>query len=179
MELVTTDLAEVKGVKLRVFRDARGLLVKTFQADSFAALGLADDFRESYFSVSAAGVLRGMHFQTPPADHAKLVALVRGRVLDVALCLRRQSPDYGRWAAIELTLDGSCQAIYLPSGYAHGFLSLEDDTILQYLTTTVHAPTADCGIRWDSFGFVWPVASPCLSARDASLPPLADFVSPF
>ncbi len=179
MELLATDLAEVKGLKLRVFRDARGLLVKTFQADNFAALGLAGDFKESYFSLSAAGVLRGMHFQVPPADHAKLVAVVRGRVLDVALCLRRQSPDYGRWTAIELSLDGPCQAVYLPSGYAHGFLALADDTILQYLATTVYAPAADRGIRWDSFGYTWPVASPCLSARDASLPSLADYVSPF
>lgn len=156
--------------------DARGTFRKIVHGEAFAAMGLSCDFVEQYVSTSAPGVLRGMHFQTPPHDHAKLVTVLSGRILDVIVDLR-PGPDYGRHASVEL--DGSeGVSLWLPSGIAHGFLALEAATVL-YDVTSVHAPANDAGIRFDSFGFAWPIAAPILSERDRALPPLSDFVTTF
>lgn len=179
MRILPTAFGDVHALGLRVFQDARGMLVKTFHAETFAALGLPADFKECYFTRSVRDTVRGMHFQIPPADHSKLVSIVSGRVLDVVLCLRKGDPNYGKYLTQELGLDGDAQAIYIPGGYAHGFLALTPEATVQYLTTTVHAPDCDRGIRWDSFGFAWPVDKPVVSERDRSLPALAEFASPF
>jgi dTDP-4-dehydrorhamnose 3,5-epimerase len=135
-------------------------------------------FAEQYFTLSHAGVLRGMHLQLPPHQHGKLVTCLSGRILDVLLDLRRASPTCGNSLGIELSPERG-QALYLPAGIAHGFLSLEDNSGVLYGTTSVHDPHCDTGVRWDSFGFVWPVNEPLISARDAALPALAAFDSPF
>ncbi len=131
-----------------------------------------------YYSVSSKGVLRGMHFQTPPSAYAKLVYVSHGRVLDVALDIRKGSPTYGKALAKELSLEAAT-ALYLPSGFAHGFLSLEDGSVVNYAQTAGYDPAHDGGIRLDSFGFDWGVASPILSDRDKTFPTLAAFDSPF
>jgi dTDP-4-dehydrorhamnose 3,5-epimerase len=169
------------GVRLlqpRLFRDDRGDFVKTYHENIFAELGLTLPIREEYYSVSRRDVIRGMHFQLPPADHAKLVYCLHGRVRDVILDLRRHAPTYGQSAACELSADNRC-ILVLPPGFAHGFLALENDSVLVYKTSTVHSPAHDAGIRWDSFGFNWEVSAPIVSARDAAFPPFADFLSPF
>lgn len=163
-------------VERPIARDRRGSFRKLVHADAFAAAGLAHDFVEQYVSISAAGVLRGMHFQSPPHDHAKLVSVLAGRILDVALDLR-PGPGYGRAAAVELSGEDG-RSIYIPSGFAHGFLALEPATVL-YDVTSVHAPDHDHGVAWDSFGFDWPIADPILSDRDRGLPALADFPTSF
>ena len=158
--------------------DERGRFVKTFHFDAFNQRGLATGFREQYYSVSRRGVLRGMHFQTPPHDHAKLVTCLRGRVLDAALDLRRGSPTCGMHHLLELDAKKGNMA-YLPPGLAHGFLALSETALVLYNVTSVYAPESDAGLRWDSVGIDWPLAEPVLSPRDKDLPHLDNFQSPF
>jgi dTDP-4-dehydrorhamnose 3,5-epimerase len=158
--------------------DSRGSFTKTFHFDSFAAAGLRTDWREAYCSTSARSVIRGMHFQLPPADHAKLVFCTAGQVRDVVLDLRRGSPTYGEHRAFDLDEEAGV-GVYIPSGCAHGFLSLSASSTMYYNVTSVHSPAHDSGISWDSFGLDWPVAAPILSERDRRHPPLAQFQSPF
>lgn len=162
----------------RVLADDRGSFVKTFHVDDHEALGLRTDWREEYCTSSRAGVVRGMHFQTPPADHVKLVYCLVGAVHDVVLDLRRGSPTFGEYRSFELTAAAGL-AVYIPSGCAHGFAAREADSVLYYKVTSVYAPAHDAGIAWDSFGHRWPVDDPILSARDRSHPALSDFDSPF
>jgi len=158
--------------------DDRGVFVKTFHKDSFAALDLETQFDESFYSSSLKGVVRGMHFQLPPHDHAKIIYCTSGRLLDVVVDLRKDSPTFGHHFSLELS-GTNFKAIYIPKGLAHGFAVLEDQTTMVYLTSTMHQPSADTGIRWDSFGFEWPVKSPIISERDESFESLANFKSPF
>ena len=158
--------------------DARGCFVKMQQRSWFAACGLDADFKESYFSVSHARVIRGMHFQSPPYDHAKLVTVVQGKIVDVVLDLRRSSPTYGRHCAVELSAaDG--QSLYVGRGFAHGFAVLEGEATVNYMVTTEYAPDHDMGVRYDGFGYCWPVTNPILSDRDRALPPLVRLATPF
>lgn len=178
MEIEPTGIPGCHIVQARVLRDPRGTFVKTFHAPRFAELGLRTDWREEYFSVSAGGVVRGMHFQTPPADHAKLVFCLTGEVLDVVVDLRRGSPAFGRVEAVSLSADNG-RGLYLPTGCAHGFVALSEAAGMYYKVTSVHVPDHDAGIAWDSIGFDWPVEAPSLSDRDRRHPRLADFDTPF
>ncbi|WP_193210814.1 dTDP-4-dehydrorhamnose 3,5-epimerase [Luteolibacter marinus] len=180
MELISEPLPGVRVLRPFVFEDARGNFVKPFHEGQLAAHGIEMTVREEFFSTSAAGVLRGMHFQVPPHAHQKLVYCISGRVLDVVLDLRRDSPGYGRCAAFELSA-ANHHVVHIPVGLAHGFLSLEDQSCLVYKTDAVHAPDCDAGILWNSFGFDWPVAGfePVISPRDQAHPRLSDFSSPF
>lgn len=178
MEVCTTDLPGCYELRPPIRADARGRFVKPFVAETFAAHGLATQFAESYYTVSRRGVLRGLHFQLPPHDHDKWVYCVDGHVLDVAVDLRTGSPRLHRWVLLELSA-GLGNSIYLPRGLAHGFYVLSESATLVYHTTSAHHPAADTGIRWDSAGIPWPNPEPLVSPRDAALPRLLDFVSPF
>jgi|SRR5450756_1717029 len=178
MELVPTELPGLQVIRPRVFRDHRGQFVKTFHAPQFRELGLDFTPREEFFSVSAKGVVRGMHFQVPPAAHAKLVYCVSGGVLDVVLDLRKNSPTFGRCYARELSAINR-EMFFIPVGFAHGFLALQPDTTMVYLTSTEHSPAHDTGVHWNSFGFDWPDKNPILAERDKNLPALSGFPSPF
>ncbi len=174
------DLELLPGVRLVALRrttDSRGSFVKTYQRSVFEALGEPFDFREEFYSFSRRDVLRGMHFQLPPHDHAKLVHCPVGAVLDVLLDLRAGAGQ-GRVASVVLSADDP-SLLVIPAGIAHGFKSLQDNTMMVYKTSAEHAPTHDAGIRWDSFGFDWGCDAPLLSQRDATHPALADFSSPF
>jgi dTDP-4-dehydrorhamnose 3,5-epimerase len=163
----------------RVFCDNRGDFVKTFHVGLFRELGIEFNPVEEFFSTSHKGVLRGMHFQLPPYDHDKLVYCVRGRVLDVLLDLRKGSATYGQTTSAELARENH-QQYYIPKGVAHGFLALEDDSVMVYKTSTVHSPAHDAGVRWDSFGFKWPTSETrFLSPRDQKFPTVQEFSSPF
>ncbi|WP_374435525.1 dTDP-4-dehydrorhamnose 3,5-epimerase family protein [Inhella sp.] len=165
-------------VHLDRFEDERGCFVKTYQRLAFEAAGMEPLEGETFYTVSHQGVLRGMHFQTPPSDLAKLVHCLAGRVLDVILDLRRSSPTYMQHRTV--LLDGTqSTAVYLPHGIAHGFLALSDGATMAYQVSKPYNPSHDAGIRWDSFGFDWPIAQPLLSERDQRHPALADFDSPF
>jgi dTDP-4-dehydrorhamnose 3,5-epimerase len=157
--------------------DSRGFFVKTYHEGLYKALGVSLDIREEFYSVSHKGVIRGMHFQLPPHEHDKLVYCTRGAVMDVLLDLRK-GQEYGRLAFVELSGENS-HLVFIPKGIAHGFATLTDEALMLYKTNTVHAPEADYGIRWDSFGFDWGIAEPVISTRDQHHRLLADFVSPF
>lgn len=178
MNVEPTDIPGCYVLQAKVIRDTRGTFVKTFHTPSFEELGLRTDWREEYFSASAKGVVRGMHFQLPPADHAKMVFCLTGEVLDVIVDLRRGSPAFGRAMSFTLSADNG-RGLYLPSGCAHGFVSRASDSGMYYKVTSVHAPEHDAGIAWDSIDFDWPVDAPELSDRDRRHPALSGFDSPF
>jgi dTDP-4-dehydrorhamnose 3,5-epimerase len=163
-----------------VHSDERGRFVKNFHARELAEAGLRFELREEFHSVSERGVLRGMHFQSPPCAHQKLVSCLAGSVLDVLVDLRRQSETFGESCSLELSA-ARPQMLWVPIGFAHGFVSLEDGSCVTYKTDNEHAPLYDCGIRWDSFGFDWPLApeESIISPRDRAHPALAEFASPF
>ena len=162
-----TRLAGCYVLRTKVREDMRGSFTKVYHEGAFRELGLTTEFREEYFSVSKRNVLRGLHFQLPPADHEKLVWCMSGKVLDVVLDLRRASSTYGAHQSFMLS-GSSGEMIYIPRGMAHGFLTL-----------SVYAPACDAGIRWDTAGIDWGVSSPLLSERDQGFVSLADFSSPF
>lgn len=161
-----------------VSRDPRGTFVKTFHEAHFRRLGLATHYAEEYYSLSHRGVLRGMHFQLPPHDHAKVVTCVAGKVLDVVVDLRAGSPSFGRFHSIELD-DERAMMLAIPSGMAHGFLALSETAVMYYQVTSVYSKEHDAGIRWDSLGIPWPTSDVILSDRDREFPAFADFNSLF
>jgi dTDP-4-dehydrorhamnose 3,5-epimerase len=178
-QFADTAVEGVKLITLSPIHDERGWFLKTFHAPTFEAAGLETHFPESFVSLSKRNVIRGMHFQMPPHDHVKLVRCVSGQVLDVALDIRRGSETYGQHATF--TLDAAKPAaVYMPRGIAHGFVTLSDDAVLEYHTSTVHHTAGDSGIRWDSFGCEWPAGiEAVISARDQGFARFADFKSPF
>jgi dTDP-4-dehydrorhamnose 3,5-epimerase len=193
--LIQEPLPGVKILGLHSAADARGLFVKTYHNDFWQGMGLKFDLKEEFFTVSRQGVIRGMHFQVPPHDHNKIVYCTSGAVLDVVLDIRRSSPTFGKHAAFLLASAGGFQddgsteydrfrretaVVYIPKGFAHGFMAVTDDSCLVYKTDAVYSPAHDFGIRWDSIGFDWPMSgSPEMSERDKSFIPLSDFDSPF
>lgn len=178
MEIISTPLDQVFLIRPLVFSDQRGIFVKTFQGAKYSKCGMEMDIAEEFYSVSKKNVIRGMHFQIPPHDHAKLVFCLRGQVLDVVLDLRKNSSTFGQCYSVELSASNRL-ALYIPVGLAHGFASLEDDSLMVYKTTTIHSPDHDSGIRWDSIGFNWHLQNPIISARDAAFPSFKDYVTPF
>lgn len=147
------------------FEDMRGTFTKTFHAGVFTLNGLRHDFMECFHSVSAKHVIRGMHFQTPPHQVAKLIYVLSGKALDVVLDLKTR-----QYEAHELVAG---KAIYVPENwYAHGFMALEDNTMMVYHQTGVYEEKSDKGVRYDSFGFCWGLKKAVVSARDWSLPTL-------
>lgn len=172
-------LAGAKLITLPCFKDERGAFIKTFNDAAFLEkAGIRFELKESYFSISKAGVIRGMHFQLPPHDHAKVVFCPKGAILDVIVDLRVSSPTYGRFEAQVLS-ENNNRAYYIPEGFAHGFRSLEEDTLTYYLVSSAYHQASDTGIRWDSFGFDWEIEDPVISERDRSFSALPAFRSPF
>lgn len=177
MEIVDI-LNGAKLITLPSSQDARGTFVKTFHETTLAQAGIAFTLRESYYSFSKKDVIRGMHFQLPPHQHAKVVFCPQGAILDVIVDLRRHSPTYGHHYATELSA-ANHKAYYIPEGFAHGFRALTDDAMTYYLVSSVYSAAHDAGIRYDSIGYHWDVREPILSARDLSFGTLADFDSQF
>ncbi len=165
-------------VQFPVAHDDRGHFVKTIQRSVFEANGLEADFKECFYSTSHANVLRGLHFQLPPSDHAKLVYCTAGAIYDMTLDLRVGSPTYGQHEVYELS-SGASNAVYLPRGIAHGFFVREAPAVMVYHVSSEHDPSRDAGIRWNSFGAAWPTGDPIISARDAGFASFSDFESPF
>ncbi|WP_295849946.1 dTDP-4-dehydrorhamnose 3,5-epimerase [uncultured Xylophilus sp.] len=172
MNIVDTDLPGVVILEPRVFGDARGFFLESFNQRQFdGATGTSYAFVQDNHSRSARGVLRGLHYQLEQPQ-GKLVRVVRGAVFDVAVDLRRSSPHFGRWTGVELSEENGRQ-LWVPPGFAHGFLVLSDSADFLYKTTDYYAPQAERSIRWDdaSLGIAWPLerllgAVPSLSAKD-------------
>ena len=178
MERINTSILGCYEIRPRIVADERGTFVKTFHKETFETWGLTGAFAEQFYSTSKQNVLRGLHFQLPPHDHAKLVMCVSGKVLDAAVDLRKGSPTYGKYVIMELA-STKANMIYIPSGMAHGFLTLSDTATLLYNTTTMHSLPHDSGIRWDSVSIPWPTDKPIISLRDAALVGLDELDSPF
>ncbi|MEY4245464.1 MAG: hypothetical protein RLZZ245_3049 [Verrucomicrobiota bacterium] len=180
MQLISTPLPGIKVLRPFVFEDTRGNFVKSFHEEQFAHHCIAMSVREEFFSTSATNVLRGMHFQVPPHSHQKLVYCITGRVLDVVLDIRKNSPTYGKSAAFELSA-ANRHVVHIPVGFAHGFISQEEESCLVYKTDALHVPECDAGILWSSFGFEWPldIKPPVISQRDLGHTKFQDFQSPF
>ncbi len=179
MKIVAQPFRNTYIVEPQILGDARGRFIKIFHEGLWRELGLpVAHVAEEFWSTSAKGVLRGMHFQTPPHDHAKTVTCLAGRVLDVLLDLRKGEPTFGQAWAGELA-SHNARVTLIPKGVAHGFLSLEDASLLLYKVSAVHSPEHDCGVRWNSFGYSWPVNDPIISPRDQTFPGLLDYRSPF
>jgi len=158
--------------------DHRGFFLETYSSRNFAALGMADEFVQDNHSLSAAvGTVRGLHFQLPPYAQAKLVRVLRGRILDIAVDLRRSSPHYGRHVAAELSAENAVQ-LYIPIGFAHGFCTMEPDTEVAYKVSDFYAPESDRGLAWDDpdLALPWPVrpGEAQLSDKDRRQPRLSD-----
>ena len=176
MNVVDTALPGVKLIKPRVFGDDRGFFLESWNARSFADAGLDLDFVQDNHSRSARGVLRGLHYQLKNPQ-GKLVRVTAGAVFDVAVDVRRSSPHFGRWVGYELS-DANKRMLWVPPGFAHGFVVLSDNADFLYKCTQLYDGSDDRGIRWDdpAIGIDWPLAgiTPQLSGKDATAPLLAD-----
>jgi dTDP-4-dehydrorhamnose 3,5-epimerase len=180
MELIKTAIPDVLILQPKVFTDDRGHFLEPFNLRLFESLGLPTHFVQDNQSCSSAGVLRGLHFQLPPHSQGKLVRVCRGAVLDVVVDLRKKSPAYGECLAVELT-DKNFRMLWIPEGMAHGFLSLEDDTIFQYKCTDFYDKASEGSLRWNDpdLAIDWGLENPVLSEKDAQAPFFAHFDSPF
>lgn len=178
MEIIRTDFEGLFVLQTVNFQDNRGGFQKLFNFDFFKESGLDSNFKEFYYSVNKKDVVRGMHFQSPPFDHTKVVYVSSGRIMDVVIDIRKNSKTYGKCFSIELD-DQKGQYLYIPKGFAHGFCSLVDGSIVNYAQTSCYAKENDCGIDTMSIGFDWGVGNPIRSGRDLTFPKFQDFNSPF
>lgn len=178
MNVIPTALPEVLILEPRVFGDARGFFTESWNEQTFnKAVGHDVRFVQDNHSRSARGVLRGLHFQLPPHTQGKLVRVVSGAVFDVAVDMRRSSANFGRWVGVELSADNHRQ-LWVPPGFAHGFLVLSETADFLYKTTDFYAPQAEGCVRWDdpTIGVRWPETGvvPVLAEKDAKAPLLAE-----
>lgn len=173
-------MKELLLIETQRFGDYRGYFEEVYSRTKFRELGIEDEFVQDNHSVSTKmGTLRGLHFQSPPHAQAKLVRCGRGAIFDVAVDIRRGSPTYGKWEGFELTAENGHQ-LYVPVGFAHGFVTLEADSEIVYKCTDYYAPETEAAVLWNSCGIEWPLSGdPILSDKDQEAPPLADFDSPF
>lgn len=182
MEVIKTDIEGVLIIKPRIFTDPRGYFFESYNKKEFDEKVGNVEFVQDNESRSTYGVMRGLHFQKPPYAQAKLVRCVRGRVLDVAVDIRKGSPTYGKHVAVELTEDNHLQ-FFIPRGFAHGFAVLSGEAVFQYKCDNYYAPHADGGIAITdpSLGIDWHIdpTRAILSEKDTKHPLLADFDSPF
>jgi dTDP-4-dehydrorhamnose 3,5-epimerase len=174
---VETELEDLVLIEPEVHGDDRGFLVETFNAAAWRELGVEVDFVQDNHSRSRAGILRGLHFQTEPGQ-AKLVRCARGRIWDVAVDLRRDSPTYRRWAGYELD-DEHHRQLFVPVGFAHGFCVLSEVADVHYKLSSPYDPATEAGIAWDDpeLGVEWPLTDPQTSERDRAAPKLAEIAA--
>lgn len=178
MKITETSIPGCFEISAEQFADERGVFIKTFHRGLFAAHGMRTDFEEEFHSVSRRGVLRGLHFQLPPEEHAKMVWLMEGEALDAIVDLRVGSPSYGRHLLFQLTPEKPT-VLYIPPGLAHAFYARTDNTVMMYKVTRGYSPEHDSGILWNSAGIAWPDVAPVLSPRDRNLVAFSAFSSPF
>lgn len=173
-----TAIPDVKVVSTTWHGDERGSFSETYQRDRFVQAGIGVSFiQDNHVGSRRAGTLRGLHFQVPPAAQSKLIRVVRGAIFDVAVDIRPNSPTYGKWVGEVLSAENRRQ-YFIPAGFAHGYLTLEDDSEVIYKVDAPYAPVQERGLLWNdpAIGIEWPslLAAPLLAPRDAALPRLAD-----
>ena len=172
--------AEIEGlviVEPRSFGDSRGFFLESYKKSEFVSNGIDVEFKQDNHSFSTKGVLRGLHYQKSPAAQAKLVRVIKGAVWDVAIDIRRDSPTFKKWVAMELSEKNNTM-FYIPEGFAHGFLALTDEVHLMYKCSNEYTPQCDAGIIWNDpeLAIKWPIENPLLSDKDIILPLLKDAV---
>ncbi|WP_029898477.1 dTDP-4-dehydrorhamnose 3,5-epimerase [Desulfohalovibrio reitneri] len=186
MQVEPTDVPGLLRITPRVFRDERGFFLESYNAEAFAEAGVDARFVQDNHAKSApAGVLRGFHFQAPPNDQAKLVWVVRGAVFDTVVDLREGSPTFGQWRGFVLSEENFLR-LFIPRGFAHGYLTLRPDTEFMYKVDATYAPKSEGGLRWNDpdLAVDWPLSElpddgPILSEKDEGLPLWREFETPF
>jgi dTDP-4-dehydrorhamnose 3,5-epimerase len=177
------SIPQVTLIRVRKFSDARGHFLETFRRSDFAELGVKCDFVQDNQAFSdQPGTIRGLHLQVPPHAQAKLVRVLRGAIYDVAVDLRRGSSTFGKWCGARLTADGGEQ-IFVPRGFAHGYCTLEPETVVAYKVDAYYAPHSEAGVIWNDpeIGIDWtiPASRVLVSEKDSKLPSLHSFDTPF
>lgn len=173
-EFIRLEIPDVILIKPKVFEDERGFFLEFFKYSDFKQAGINCNFVQDNHSKSKKGVLRGLHYQLEPKAQGKLVRCIKGKIWDVAVDIRKGSPTFGKWVAVELTEENKWM-LWIPPGFAHGFVALEDCEII-YKCTEEYAPELDRGIIWNDpdIAISWPVENPILSQKDSKLPRLKD-----
>jgi dTDP-4-dehydrorhamnose 3,5-epimerase len=179
MEKVPTALPGVVELRPKIFRDPRGFFLETYHREKFAELGITADFVQDNHSRSSRGTLRGLHYQLPHAQ-GKLCRVIEGEVLDVAVDIRVGSPTFGKWTSVVLSADHS-NMIYVPAGFAHGFLTLSESAQFLYKCSDVYAPKDEHGIAWNDpdINIAWGIDNPLVSEKDARYTKLSEMPREF
>ncbi len=180
MQFTKTDFPDVVTIEPKLFQDARGFFTESYRSDFFSQNEISDSFPQDNHSQSSKGVLRGLHFQIEPKAHAKLVRVVRGKIYDVIVDLRKNSPTFQKWMGVWLSAENK-KMLYVPKGFAHGFVSAEDNTDVMYKISDFYSQEHDRGILWNDpeIGIVWPKLD-CeylVSEKDKKNPALSQFLS--
>ncbi|MBC7694694.1 MAG: dTDP-4-dehydrorhamnose 3,5-epimerase [Burkholderiales bacterium] len=180
MEVIETSIKDLFIIKPKVFSDARGYFFESYNEDVFKQNNINTHFLQDNQSLSNAGVLRGLHFQAPPHDQGKLVRVITGAVLDIAVDIRKNSHTYGQHIAIELTEENKTM-FYIPPGFAHGFLTLKDNTIFSYKCTDLYHKASEGTVLWNDIdlNINWKIKDPILSEKDLVGTKFIEFNSPF
>lgn len=169
------EIPDIILIKPKVFGDERGFFMETYKFSEFVKNGIPYEFVQDNHSKSQKNVLRGLHYQLEPMEQGKLVRCIRGRIWDVAVDIRKGSPWYAKWVAVELSEENKYM-LWIPPGFAHGFVALEDNTEVVYKTTKEYAPELDRGIIWNdpTIAINWPIKNPILSKKDMAQPRLEE-----
>ena len=180
MELIKTPIEGLVVLKPRIFHDERGYFFESYNQNMFQSLGIPDVFVQDNQSFSQKGVIRGLHFQKPPYAQAKLVRVIKGSVIDVAVDIRKASPTYGQHYAVLLSEENQLQ-FFIPVGFAHGFVALEDDTIFTYKCSNFYTKDSEGTIRFDdpTLNIDWKIEQPIVNEKDLQSELFADFKSMF
>jgi len=180
MEVIKTDIEGLLIIKPKVFEDSRGYFYESFNKKIFKDAGIDYEFVQDNQSLSSKGVLRGLHFQDPPYEQGKLIRVLTGSVLDVAVDIRKESSTYGKWVAVELSAEDKLM-FWIPPGFAHGFVCLEDNTTFFYKCTGLYNYEAEGGILWNDpeLNIDWRISDPILSEKDEQCPLFKEFESKF
>jgi dTDP-4-dehydrorhamnose 3,5-epimerase len=180
MQIQKTNITDLLIITPKVFRDDRGSFFEPYNKQLFASQGLYMEFVQDNQSVSCKGVIRGLHLQAPPFAQGKLVRVVRGSALDVAVDIRKNSPTFGKHVTVKLNAEEN-KLFWIPEGFAHGFIALEDNTIFQYKVTNYYNKDSEMSIRWDdpTLNIQWGVEHPLVSEKDRQSPLFEEFMSPF
>jgi dTDP-4-dehydrorhamnose 3,5-epimerase len=183
MEITKTEIDGLLIVTPKAFIDDRGYFMETFNETRYREAGIVDRFVQDNVSVSCKDTLRGLHYQAPPCEQGKLVQVLRGRVWDVAVDIRMGSPTFGKYVGVDLSSENKKQ-FWIPAGFAHGFLVVEDDTIFSYKCTNSYAPDSDRGLAWNDpfIAIAWPLdvgVAPKISEKDNRQPRLQDIPAEF
>lgn len=167
MDIIKTDIEGLLIIKPKVFEDDRGYFFESWNKEVFESKGIKNEFLQDNQSLSNKGILRGLHFQNPPYDQGKLVRVIRGSVLDVAVDIRKNSPTYGEHVTVHLNEDNK-RMFWIPPGFAHGFLTLEDNTIFSYKCTNIYNKESEVTLMWDDedLKIDWHTTTPVVSDKD-------------